>query len=66
VLKQSAASNIWRNSLSEEVLTNIAPLLKPYIPASFRPYLKLTKDKQGNENRRVSILAVNIRAETYF
>jgi hypothetical protein len=34
--------------------------LKTYIPAAFRPYLRLKNDHAGNEHRRISILALNI------
>ena len=34
--------------------------LKTYIPASFRPYLKMNRGSQGNEHRRLSIMVVNL------
>jgi len=37
--------------------------LKSYIPASFRPYLKLKRDTLGNEHRRVTMMIVNIEIE---
>ena len=34
--------------------------LKTYIPGAFRPYLKLKKDTYGNENRRITIMILNV------
>jgi hypothetical protein len=34
--------------------------LKAYIPAAFRPYLRLKRDTAGNEHRRITIMVVNL------
>jgi hypothetical protein len=45
---------------SADILKELLLDLKAYIPAAFRPYLKLKRDTAGNEHRRLSIMAVNI------
>jgi len=34
--------------------------LKSYIPAAFRPYIRLTRDTAGNEHRRITVAVINI------
>lgn len=45
---------------SGDILKELLLDLKAYIPAAFRPYLKLKRDTAGNEHRRLSIMAINI------
>ena len=37
--------------------------LKTYIPAAFRPYLKLNRDSYGNEHRRITVMVLNVEME---
>ena len=48
---------------SEKKLREIQAELKNYIPASYRPYLKLKKDTFGSEHRRISMVIVNVEME---
>lgn len=52
-----------RTLISDAKLREISTELKNYIPASYRPYLKLKKDAFGNEHRRVTIVVVNVQIE---
>ena len=47
----------------ERKLREISSELKNYIPASYRPYLKLKRDAFGNEHRRISVVIVNVEIE---
>lgn len=40
--------------------------LKSYIPAAFRPYLKLKTDTFGNEHRRLTIMVLNLEVEDMY
>jgi hypothetical protein len=44
----------------EEKLIRLSDDLKSYIPATFRPYLKMHKEGFSNENRKITTLVVNI------
>jgi hypothetical protein len=37
--------------------------IKGYIPAAYRPYLKIKKDMYGSEHRRISMVIVNVEME---
>jgi hypothetical protein len=37
--------------------------IKGYIPASYRPYLKIKKDIYGSEHRRITMVIVNVEME---
>jgi hypothetical protein len=43
-----------------ERLKEIQIELKAYIPAAFRPYLRLKRDTAGNEHRRITIMVINL------
>lgn len=47
-------------NISVAKLREIQVELKAYIPAAFRPYLKLKNDHSGNEHRRITVAVMNI------
>ena len=50
----------------DKKLKEIQLELKSYIPAAFRPYLKLKRDTFGNEHRRITVMALNIEIEDIY
>ena len=52
-----------RSLIDDRTLKELQKELKGYIPAYYRPYLKLKKDIYGNEHRRVTIMIVNVEME---
>lgn len=51
---------IHRGQIDPERLKEIQVELKSYIPAAFRPYIKLKNDHAGNEHRRITTMVLNI------
>jgi hypothetical protein len=52
-----------RKLIDERKLKEIHSELKGYIPASYRPYLKLKKDTLGSEHRRISMVIINVEMD---
>ncbi len=62
-VKSSYNTGNLRELIDERTLKNLYKELKNYIPAYYRPYLKLKKDMYGSEHRRVTIMIINVEME---
>ena len=62
-VKSSYTTQNLRELIDERKLKEIHGEIKGYIPASYRPYLKLKKDMFGSEHRRITMVIVNVEME---
>jgi hypothetical protein len=62
-VKSSYNTGQLRSLIDERTLKDLHKELKLYIPAYYRPYLKLKKDIFGGEHRRVTIMIINVEME---
>ena len=62
-VKSSYNTKQLREIIDERKMKEIHAEIKAYIPASYRPYLKLKKDVFGSEHRRITMVIVNVEME---
>jgi hypothetical protein len=62
-VKSSYNNQYLRGLIDERKMKEIHSEIKGYIPASYRPYLKIKKDMYGSEHRRISMVIVNVEME---
>jgi hypothetical protein len=62
-VKSSYNTQYLRGLIDERKMKEIHNEIKGYIPASYRPYLKIKKDIYGSEHRRITMVIVNVEME---
>eukprot|EP00347_Sterkiella_histriomuscorum_P004823 403358953 len=65
-IRSKSNTNVLRSEISEHRLREIQVELKTYIPAAFRPYVKIKRDTYGNEHRRITVMVLNMEIENMY